>query len=271
MVSAHMVGWPLVKGGSSEIARALGDALSELGGEIETGHPVEGFDDIPDARVVLFDVAPRHVEKIAGDRLPDKYRRRLVRWRHGPGVFKVDFALDGPVPWAARDCAGAATVHVGGTLEEIALSEKEVAARRPPERPFVLVAQPSLFDETRAPAGKHTLWAYCHVPGYSETDMTDAIERQIERFAPGFRDLVLARHARGPARLESDNANYIGGDISGGVQDLPQLLMRPAPRWDPYSTPNPGIYICSASTPPGAGVHGMCGYRAARSVLRRGA
>jgi phytoene dehydrogenase-like protein len=271
MVAAHMVGWPLVRGGSGEIARALGAALEDLGGEIETGHPVSSFDDLPDARVVMFDVSPRQLERIAGDRLPAKYRRRLTRWRYGPGVFKVDFALDGPVPWTASECADAATVHLGGTLEEIAQSEKEVDARRAPERPFVLVAQPSLFDDTRAPAGKHTLWAYCHVPSHSEADMTEVIERQIERFAPGFRDLVLARHVRGPAELERDNGNYVGGDISGGIQDLPQLLMRPAPRWDPYSTPNPGIYICSASTPPGAGVHGMCGYGAARSVLRRSA
>jgi phytoene dehydrogenase-like protein len=269
LVSAHMVGWPLVKGGSAELARGLAEALRDLGGEIETGHPVESFADLPDARAVIFDVTPRQLVHIAGDRLPGKYRKTLSQWRYGPGVFKVDFALAGPVPWSSAECSRAATVHVGGSFEEVALSESEVAARRVPERPFVLVAQPSVFDDTRAPAGQHTLWAYCHVPNHSKVDMTAAIEQQIERFAPGFRDLVLARSSRSPAELEDDNANYVGGDITGGIQDFRQLLMRPAPRWDPYSTPNPGIFICSSSTPPGAGVHGMCGYRAARSVLRR--
>ena len=269
MLSGHAVGWPLVRKGSSEIARALGDALRDFGAEVETGHRVDSFDDIPDARVTVFDVTPRHLARIAGDRLPAKYRKRLTEWRHGPGVFKVDFALDEPAPWAAPECERAATVHVGGSLEEIALSESEVAAHRIPERPFVLVAQPSLFDDSRAPDGKHTLWAYCHVPSRSDADMTETIERQIERFAPGFKDVVLARSSRGPSELEADNANYVGGDISGGVQDLPQLLARPAPRWDPYSTPNPSIFICSSATPPGAGVHGMCGSHAARSVLDR--
>jgi phytoene dehydrogenase-like protein len=268
-ITAHMVGWPLVKGGSEEITRALADAFTDLGGEIETNRAVETFDDLPDTRVVVFDVTPRQLARIAGDRLPGFFRKRLSQWRYGPGIFKVDYALDGPVPWTAPECRRAGTVHVGGSFEEIALSESEVAARRVPDRPFVLVAQQSLFDGTRAPAGKHTLWAYCHVPSHSKVDMTDAIERQIERFAPGFRDLILARSTRGTAELEEENANYIGGDITGGVQDVWQTLMRPTPRWDPYSTPNPGIFICSSSTPPGGGVHGMCGYRAARSVLRR--
>jgi phytoene dehydrogenase-like protein len=269
MLSAHAVGWPLVKGGSVGIVRALADILAALGGEIETGHRVESYDDIPEARAVLFDVTPRQLLDIAGDRLPHRYRKRLSEWRYGPGVFKLDLALSAPIPWSAPECARAATVHVGGTMEDIARSEREVAARRTPERPFVLLAQSSLFDETRAPPGHHTVWAYCHVPSGSTSDMTEPIERQIERFAPGFRDLVLARAERGPAALEAYNPNYVGGDINGGVQDVPQILMRPAPRWDPYSTPVPGLYLCSSSTPPGGGVHGMCGYHAARSALRR--
>jgi phytoene dehydrogenase-like protein len=269
LLAGHHVGWPLVRGGSSEIGRALTEIFVGLGGEIETGHEVKSMDDLPPARAVLFDLTPRQVVRIAGDRLPSRYRRRLASWRHGPGVFKVDYALDGPVPWAAPECGSAATVHLGGTFEEIARAEKEVNARRLPERPFVLLAQPTLFDSSRAPEGKHTVWAYCHAPAGMKVDLTDAIEDQIERFAPGFRELVLARHSVDAPTLEAQNPNYIGGDISGGVQDLSQIVMRPAPRWDPYSTPVDGIYLCSSSTPPGAGVHGMCGYLAARSALRR--
>lgn len=269
LIAGHEVGWPLARGGSSEIARALGDVLVSLGGEVETGHLVKSIDELPPARAVLFDVTPRRLVEIVGDRLPPRYRRRLTGWRHGPGVFKVDYALDGPIPWTAEECSRAATVHLGGTLEEIAYAEKEVAARRVPTRPFVLLAQPTLFDPTRAPPGKHVAWAYCHAPSGSTADLTKAIDDQIERFAPGFRDLVLDRHATDARALESYNPNYVGGDITGGVQDLPQLIMRPAPRWDPYSTPAEGIYLCSSSTPPGAGVHGMCGFLAARSALRR--
>jgi phytoene dehydrogenase-like protein len=269
LLAGHEVGWPLVRGGSSEIARALTEMLRSLGGEIETGHEVKSMDDLPPARAVLFDVTPRQLVRIAGDRLPPRYRRRLSAWRYGPGVFKVDYALDGPIPWAASACARAATVHLGGTMEEIARGEKEVYARRMPERPFVLLAQPTLFDPSRAPEGKHTAWAYCHAPSGMKADLTEVIDAQIERFAPGFRDLVLARSTVDAPTLEAHNPNYVGGDISGGMQDLAQLLMRPAPRWDPYSTPTDGIYLCSSSTPPGAGVHGMCGFLAARSALRR--
>jgi len=269
LLAGHSVGWPLVRGGSSEITRALTEMLTALGGEIETGHEVKSMDDLPPARAVLFDVTPRQLVRIAGDRLPPRYRRRLSSWRHGPGIFKVDYALDGPIPWTAKECSRAATVHVGGTFAEVAYAEKEVYARRLPEKPFVLLAQPTLFDPSRAPKDKHTVWAYCHAPSGSKEDLGPAIDRQIERFAPGFRDLVLARHSVDSQTIEAHNPNYVGGDISGGVQDLPQLLMRPSARWDPYSTPTDGIYICSSSTPPGAGVHGMCGYLAARSALRR--
>jgi phytoene dehydrogenase-like protein len=269
LVAAHEVGWPLVRGGSSEIARALADMLVELGGEIETGHEVKSVHDLPPARAVLFDVTPRQLVRIAGDRLSPRYKRRLTSWRYGPGVFKVDYALDGPIPWTAEECGRAATVHLGGTFEEIALGERQVHARRMPERPFVLLAQPTLFDPSRAPAGKHVVWAYCHAPSGMKADLTDAIDAQIERFAPGFRDLVLVRHSVDAPALEAHNPNYVGGDIAGGVQDLAQLVMRPAPRWDPYSTPARGIYMCSSSTPPGPGVHGMCGFLAARSALRR--
>jgi phytoene dehydrogenase-like protein len=217
---------------------------------------------------VLFDLSPRQVLSIVGSRFPAGYIRDLERYRYNPGVFKVDFALDGPVPWLAPACRQAGTVHVGGTLDEIAASESAMWYGKSSDRPFVLLAQQSLFDDTRAPAGKHTVWAYCHVPHGSTEDMTERIERQIERFAPGFRDLILARHTLNTAELEQYNPNYVGGDINGGVQDLLQLWTRPAVRPVPYSTPAKGIYLCSASTPPGGGVHGMCGYHAARAVLR---
>jgi phytoene dehydrogenase-like protein len=213
-------------------------------------------------------VTPRQVVRIAGDALPPRYRGRLERYRYGPGVFKVDYALDGPIPWRDPACARAGTVHVGGTLAEIAAGEQSVSRGIAPERPFVLLAQQSLFDATRAPQGKHTVWAYCHVPSGCGVDMTARIEAQIERFAPGFRDRILARHTMNPMQMERYNANYIGGDINGGVQDLAQLYTRPVARLDPYTTPNKRLYLCSSSTPPGGGVHGMCGYYAARSVLR---
>ncbi len=264
----HHVGWPFARSGSQAIADALASYLRSLGGEIRTGQNVESLDDLPATRAVLVDVTPRQLVRMAGKRLPAGYRRRLGGYRYGPGVFKLDLALDGPIPWRAEECARAATVHLGGTLEEIAASEAAISRGLTPERPYVLLAQQSLFDPTRAPAGKHTAWAYCHVPNGSGADMTDRIEAQIERFAPGFRDLILARHTMGPADIEAYNPNYVGGDINAGVQDLRQLFTRPVARSVPYSTPAKGLYICSASTPPGGGVHGMCGYWAARAALR---
>jgi phytoene dehydrogenase-like protein len=239
--------------------------LQELGGEIRTNSRV---DELPEADVVLADVVPRELLRIAGDRLPERYAHALARYRQGPGVFKLDWALDGPIPWTAAECGRAATIHLGGTLDEIAASEREPARGRAPDRPFVLLVQPTLFDESRAPAGKHTAWAYCHVPNGSTEDMTERIEAQVERFAPGFRDLVLARNAIGPADFERRNANIVGGDINGGLMDLRQLLFRPVRKAVPYRTPLKGLYLCSAATPPGGGVHGMCGYSAALVALR---
>jgi phytoene dehydrogenase-like protein len=264
----HTHGWPLIRGGSQRLAEALVSYLRSLGGEIETGWQVESVDELPQATVTLLDVTPRQVLRIAGHRLPGRYTKALRRYRYGPGVFKVDWALDGPVPWAAEECARAATLHLGGTLEEIAASENAVWRGEEPERPYVLIAQQSLFDETRAPEGKQTLWGYCHVPNGSSVDMTERIEAQVERFAPGFRHRILARSVRGPTEIERYNENYIGGDINGGVQDLWQLYTRPVVRLNPYSTPVDGLYICSSSTPPGGGVHGLCGYYAAWSALK---
>ncbi|MGH8874509.1 MAG: phytoene desaturase family protein [Acidimicrobiia bacterium] len=268
--TAHAVGWPMAAGGSQAIVDALASVLAERGGRVQTGVAVRSLHDLPTAKVVLFDVVPGALADIAGARLPDGYVRRLRRFRHGPGAFKVDYALDGPVPWANQELARAGTVHVGGTLEEVAEAERAVWRGDLPQRPFVIVAQPSVVDPSRAPAGQQALWAYCHVPHGWPGDATDAIEGQIERFAPGFRERVLARHTHGPAELEAWNANYVGGDITGGAHTPRQLFFRPVPRLDPYSTPARGIYLCSASTPPGAGVHGMCGHLAARSALRRG-
>jgi phytoene dehydrogenase-like protein len=266
---AHTVGWPFPKSGSQALVDALAGYLQSLGGEIVTGAAVTSLDELPSSRAVLFDVTPRQLLGMAGDALPEGYRQRLGTYRYGPGVFKLDYALDSPIPWRDPACARAATVHVGGTLEEIASAEQSVSHGVAPERPFVLLAQQSLFDSTRAPEGKHTAWAYCHVPHGCEVDMTARIEAQIERFAPGFRDRILARHAMTPAQMHTYNANYVGGDINGGVQDLGQLFTRPVARLDPYATPNKKLYLCSSSTPPGGGVHGMCGYYAARSALRR--
>jgi phytoene dehydrogenase-like protein len=265
----HAYGWPLVRGGSQRLADSLIACLSELGGEVELGRRVESLDELPPTGAVLLDLAPRGIAQVAGSRLPARYLRKLGRYRYGPGVFKVDWALDGPVPWAAPECGRAATVHLGAKLDEIMASEEAVARGEVPDRPFVLLAQQTLFDPSRAPEGKHTLWGYCHVPNGSGVDMTETIERQIERFAPGFRELVLARSVLGPAELERYNPNYVGGDINGGLQDLRQLVARPAFRLVPYRTPARGVYICSSSTPPGGGVHGMCGYLAARAALRR--
>jgi phytoene dehydrogenase-like protein len=265
----HAVGWPVAVGGSSAITDAMASLLRSLGGQIETGRRVASMGDVGSARAVLFDVSPGALARIAGDDLPAGYRRALDRFRHGPGASKLDYALSEPVPWLAEACRHAGTVHAGGALDEVAASAAQVAAGRQPHQPFVLVAQPSLVDPSRAPPGSHTLWAYCHIPGGSDVDMTEAIERQIERFAPGFRDVVLARHTMGPAGIEAYNANYVGGDINGGGFGLWQMLARPVARRIPYATPNPRIFLCSASTPPGGGVHGLCGWFAARAALRR--
>jgi phytoene dehydrogenase-like protein len=267
--SAHVVGWPFVRGGSQRLSDGLAAHFQALGGSIETGRRVASLADLPPSRAVLFDLTPRQVEAIAGDALPSRYRGKLRSYRYGMGVFKLDFALAGPIPWAADACRRAGTVHVGGTLPEVAASERAAARGQVSGQPFVLVAQQSLFDDSRAPAGRHTAWAYCHVPHASAADMTEPIVAQIERFAPGFRGLVLARHATDPAGLESGNANYIGGDINGGVQDWRQLFTRPVARLNPYTTPNPRLFICSSSTPPGGGVHGLCGWFAARAALKR--
>jgi phytoene dehydrogenase-like protein len=265
----HAVGWPFARAGSQRVADALASYLISLGGEIETSRRVGSPADLPPARVTLFDVTPRQLLAILGDKLPRGYRGRLGRYRYGPGVCKVDWALSGPIPWRAAGCTRAATVHLGGELPEIAASERAVARGELPERPFVLLAQQSLFDPARAPAGAHTAWAYCHVPNGSSFDMADRIEAQIERFAPRFRELVLDRHVLTAPDLERYNENYVGGDINGGVQDLRQLFARPVLRPNPYATPLRGVYLCSSSTPPGGGVHGMCGYGAARAALKR--
>lgn len=267
-MTAHAGGWPMARGGSQKIADALASYFRSLKGEVTTGHPVESIDDLPSARTVLLDVSPRQLLKIMGDRLPPGYRRRLEGYRYGPGVCKVDYALDGPIPWAAPECARAATVHLGGTFEEVAASERAAFYGNHSQKPFVLLAQHTPFDATRAPEGKHTAWAYCHVPNGSTVDMTDRIEAQIERFAPGFKTHVLARTTRTADAMERYNPNLIGGDIAGGVQDLRQLYTRPVARIVPYSTPAKGIFLCSSSTPPGGGVHGMCGYHAAKAALR---
>ncbi|MBA3357334.1 MAG: NAD(P)/FAD-dependent oxidoreductase [Pyrinomonadaceae bacterium] len=267
-ITGHRVGWPVPLGGAQRIADALASYLRSLGGEIVTRMRVKTIDELPPSRAVLCDVTPRQLLRLAGHRLPNSYRRKLARYRYGPAAFKMDWALDGPIPWKAAECADAGTVHLGGTFEEIAASERTSLKAQHSEKPYVLVAQPSLFDPTRAPAGKHTAWAYCHVPNGSTFDMSERIEKQIERFAPGFRGRVLARRVTPPAGLEEHNANLVGGDINGGAQDIRQLFLRPTARL--YSTPAKGLYICSSSTPPGGGVHGMCGYFSARAALREG-
>ena len=264
----HAVGWPLPRGGSRQIASALASCFRSLGGEILTGCRVENIEQTPKARVILLDLTPRQLLRVAGVKLPASYRRRLENFRYGPGVFKIDYALRGPIPWTAAACSRVGTVHVGGTLEEIARAEREVAQDKIPERPYVLLAQPSLFDPARAPQGKHTAWAYCHVPSGSSFDMTGRMENQIERFAPGFRDQILARHTANCAELELKNANLIGGAINGGAADLWQMVARPILSPTPYRTPAPGLYLCSSSTPPGGGVHGMCGFHAAEAAIR---
>jgi phytoene dehydrogenase-like protein len=268
-ITAHAYGWPLVRGGTQQLADALAAELRSLGGTIVTGQWVGSLGELPPARAILFDTAPQALVAISGDRIQGRYRRRLEGFRFGPGAFKVDWALDGPIPWRAPGVDRAGTVHIGGTMSEVAAAEQEVARGGHPDRPFVILVQGSLFDGTRAPEGKHTGWAYCHVPNGSTVDMTDRIEAQVERFAPGFRDRILARATSGPADLEAYDPNYVGGDINGGIQDLRQLITRPVARLDPYSTPIRGLYLCSSSTPPGGGVHGMSGVWAARSALRR--
>ena len=268
-VLAHAVGWPMAAGGSQKITDALAGLLRSLGGQIVTGKRISALDELPPARAIFFNTSPKQLIQIAGERLPSGYRKRLERFRYGPGVFKVDWALDGPVPWAAEACRQAATLHLGGELEEIAEAEAAVARGEHPERPFIIFAQQSLFDPSRAPLGRHTAWGYCHVPNGSTADMTDRIEAQIERFAPSFRERILARHTRNSVEMEAYNPNYVGGDINSGIEDWRQLWTRPVARLSPYTTPVSGLYLCSSSTPPGGGVHGMCGYHAARAALKR--
>lgn len=268
-IVGHAAGWPLPQGGAGMITKALGAYFESIGGRIETNRRVKTIDELPRARAVFFDLTPRQVLEIAGHRFPARYGRALKQFRYGPAVFKLDHALSSPIPWKFSDCAKAGTVHLAGTLSEIEQSEEAIFNGEAPARPFVLVTQPSLFDGTRAPKGKHTAWAYCHIPHGCEVDMTSRIEDQLERFAPGFRDCIIARCARGPAALEKDNANLVGGDINGGLADLRQMIARPICNLQPYKTPLKGTYICSASTPPGGGVHGMCGYNAAIISLRQ--
>jgi phytoene dehydrogenase-like protein len=266
-VPAHAVGWPIPRGGAQSLTNALCGYLSTFGGKVNTSAPVQSLAALANYDLLLCDLTPRQLVKVGGQRLSDSYKRRLERYRYGAGVFKVDYALNAPIPWKAPGCLRAATVHLGGSFEEIATAEKAVRIGQHADRPFVVLAQPSLFDSSRAPAGKHTAWAYCHVPNGSKVDVTEKLEDQIERFAPGFRHCILARRVFLPADLESMDANLVGGDIVGGTMDLRQFLFRPT--WQHYATSARDIYICSASTPPGGGVHGMCGYHAAKKALSR--
>jgi len=268
MINGHLKGWPIPKGGSNRIANALASYFTSIGGKIETNTYVKSLGQLPSAHSVLFDVSPKQLLQIAGHKFSSLYKWQLERYRYGMGVFKVDWALDGPIPFMAEECKKAGTIHIGNSIQEITNAEQQTWDGQHPEKPFVLLAQQSVFDPSRAPDGKHTAWAYCHVPNGSKVDMTNAIENQIERFAPGFKDRILAKHTMSPAQMEEYNPNYIGGDINGGVIDIGQLFTRPALRWSPYRTSAKGIYICSASTPPGGGVHGMCGYNAAKRVLK---
>ncbi|MGK7369176.1 MAG: phytoene desaturase family protein [Candidatus Halalkalibacterium sp. M3_1C_030] len=264
----HVENWPFPEGGSHAITRAMAGYFESLGGEIELERPVSDLGDLPSSKVIFFNTTPEQLLDIAGNYVPDKYARKVSKFEYGAGVFKLDLALSEPIPWRDKECGKAGTVHVGGTLEEIVASEQCLKNNTHPEKPYVLVAQQSLFDDTRAPEGKHTCWAYCHVPNGSERDMTEPILKQIERFAPGFRDTVIERHSMNTEAMENYNANYIGGDINGGKQDITQLFTRPAGLFDPYHVPNTNLYISSSSTPPGGGVHGMCGYHAAQSALK---
>jgi phytoene dehydrogenase-like protein len=268
MTTGHLRGWPIPKGGSQNIANALAAYFVSLGGKIETGVYVTSLNRLPSAKAVLLDVTPRQLLQIAGHRFSPIYKWQLERYRYGMGVFKVDWALDAPIPFRSQQCRNAGTIHLGNTMAEITATEQQITDGQHPEKPFVLLAQPSLFDNTRAPQGKYTAWAYCHVPNGSVKDMTSQIENQVARFAPGFRDTILARHTMDTAQMEAHNPNYIGGDIGGGVTDIGQLFTRPALRSSPYKTSAKGIYICSSSTPPGGGVHGMCGYHSAKQALK---
>jgi len=269
VIAAHAGGWPVARGGSQRVADALASYLRSLGGEVVTGERVDTLAQLPPARAVLCDVTPRQFLRIAGDRVPGRYRRQLERYRYGPGVFKMDWALNAPVPWRATECGRAGTIHLGGSFAEIADGERAAWEGRLHDKPYVLLVQPTVCDPSRAPEGKHTLWAYCHVPNGAAVDMTSRIEDQIERFAPGFRDCIIARHAMPPAEMERRNANLIGGDIGGGASDLSQMFMRPVFSLNPYATPVDGVFLCSSSTPPGIGVHGMCGHYAAHAALNR--
>ena len=266
---AHGVGWPVARGGSGAIAAALEAEARSLGVELVTGHRVDAVAGLPPSRVVILDLTPRQVLAVAGERLPAAYRRRLEAFRYGPGVFKIDWALDGPIPWRDPRTAAAVTVHLGGTARDVAAAEETVKRGRTSERPFILLAQPTVADASRAPAGRHVAWAYCHVPHGSSVDMTEAIEREVERYAPGFRGTILARSTKDAPAMEAWDANYVGGDINGGIADWRQLVFRPVPRWNPYTTPDPSLFLCSSSTPPGGGVHGMSGAHAARTALGR--
>ncbi len=264
---AHAAGWPVVEGGSGRVVDALIEELAGTGATVICGHHVDDLSELPPARATLLDVSPDQLVTLARGRLPRRYCRQLERFKYGPGVCKVDWALDGPVPWTAPACREAGTVHLCGTYHEVVTSELEVNAGRHPERPYCILAQAGVADPTRAPQGHQALWGYCHVPSGSELDMSERIEAQIERFAPGFRDRILARHVTTAAQLEGHNPNYVGGDVNGGAATFRQMLLRPTPTWNPYRTPVPGLYLCSASTPPGGGVHGMCGLGAAKAVL----
>lgn len=264
----HKIGWPLPKGGSHNITKALSEYFISIGGKIETGAAVKTLRELPQSKLILFGNTPKQILTIAGDQLPDSYAKKLRSFKYGAGVFKVDIALNSPIPWTDKRCGEAGTVHLGGTLQEIARSEKQIANGHHPGKPYVLLTQQSMFDDSRAPAGKHTVWAYCHVPNGSTEDMTEPVLRQIERFAPGFRDLMLDYHTMNTRAMENYNANYVGGDINGGSQDISQLFTRPAGLLDPYHIPGTSLFICSSSTPPGGGVHGMCGYHAANSALK---
>lgn len=266
-VAAHAVGWPFPKGGSYKLTEAMADYFQSLGGEIETNAEITALDQLPKSDTILFDITPKQILQIAHQQLPAAYKRKLQHFKYGLGVFKIDFALSDPIPWKDDVCQKAGTVHLGGTFDEIAKSESDTAHGKHPDNPFVLVAQHSLFDVSRAPAGKHTAWAYCHVPNGSTRDMTEPIVNQIERFAPGFRDCILEYHTMNTNAIEAYNPNYIGGDINGGSQDITQLFSRPAGLFDPYHIPTTNMFICSSSTPPGGGVHGMCGYHAAESAI----
>lgn len=267
-LTLHDKGWPLPRGGSQQITWALIRYLQSLGGEVMTNMRITSLKQLPHSGAMIFATSPMSLASIAGDRLPENYKKKLRAVRYGPSVFKIDWALDAPIPWSAEGCKTSSTVHVGGTFEEIAKSERDAWEGCISEKPFMIVTQPSLFDDTRAPSGKHTAWAYCHVPHGSTEDMTERMENQIERFAPGFKKIILKRSVMSPARIEGHNANNIGGDITGGVMDLAQLFKRPTSILRPYSTPDPHLFLCSSSTPPGPGVHGMCGFHAAKAVLR---